>query len=285
MATRRSGLSRRDRDSSLTRVEPAFRALSTLDPTGLRWVGFILQMGSRAAQACLPNDPTWTGPLLQEPDFHHRCIAPLDYLSWLVANPQNLDPKTRKRNREKAKQTGRAGETPRNRENLFACLDSKLEEARQRLRKPGGCKLGPGAWHVLEGSTCVDCVLWCEYVTVFVEGKRTETRLTDSTGWYAKRNQIVRNMECLLAEPRRTERWYMLTIVEAAEVCKPGEGCEASARLFDRDRKAVGAAVPHLDETAVDDLWSHYLGYTTWQQIQSCFGLPAFPDRVGEPSP
>ena len=49
-------------DSSLTRVQPVFNQLVRLDPTGRRWLGSLLALGSRATVAAQPAgaEPRWS---------------------------------------------------------------------------------------------------------------------------------------------------------------------------------------------------------------------------------
>ena len=120
----------------------------------------------------------------------------------------------------------------------------------------------------------VDCALFFEGVTVFIEGKRTEAHLTGRTEWYEHRHQVVRNLDCLRVEPDRTDRWYVLTVVEA------GTQSEREATVLDGDVAAFRRALPHMSDDEVEDLRGHYAGYTTWQAIKQEFGLPSYPDRT-----
>lgn len=102
-------------------------------------------------------------------------------------------------------------------------------------------------------------------MTVFIEGKRTETALTDSVDWDPKRTQLCRNLDCLRALEDRAGRYFVLLIVEQGRPL-----CEQAA-AFDRDFAGARESWPHLDDQEARALWGHYLGYTTWQQIRESF--------------
>lgn len=78
----------------------------------------------------------------------------------------------------------------------------------------------------------------------------------------------MRNLDCLRVEPDRAEPWGVLLVVEE------GTPAHQLVRRFDHDFESARRAVPHLSGAAAAELWSHYLGFTTWQDIQRTFDLP-----------
>lgn len=254
-------------DSSLTRVRPALVSLGRR-PEG--WVEALVALGSRARDIQLPNEEGWCGRLQRQPAFEHPADAPMDYLRWLLDHPHALD---------RGRLATQRGETLRARRALLdGDADAKAQAVR-RLSAPGGAAAGRGQWHVFEGTTMVDCALFCENLTLFIEGKRTERYLTGTTEWYARRHQVVRNLDCLRVARQRAGRWLVLTIVEEASTA------EEDARAFDNDSGAFRAAVPHLSEVDAAELRGHYLGWTSWQRLRARFALPAFPDTITDPWP
>ena len=249
-------------DSSLTRVQPAFNALGT---HGAGWLERLLVLGSRASAVGLPPGAHWAGAPLRSPVFEHPCTAPMDHLRWLLQHSAELDRRLLGR---------QAGSTKTKRTGLLNGDPVVLKNALARLARPGGRSHGGGKWHVFEGATMVDCALFFEHVTVFIEGKRTERHLTGRTEWYQHRHQVVRNVDCLRVEPGRADRWYVLTIVEA------GTPPEREAAALDDDLPAFRRALPALNQVEVDEARTHYLGFTTWQALAKEFGLPPYPDRV-----
>ena len=59
----------------------------------------------------------------------------------------------------------------------------------------------------------------------------------------------------------------MLLIVE--ENTRPA----VDAAVLDGDFAAARNSWPHLNEELAQDLWRHYLGYTTWQKLAAAFNL------------
>jgi hypothetical protein len=236
-------------DSSLTRVQPVFTELA--ERASPSWLMKLLQLGSRASSVTLPST---AAPLRSPPSFEHACLAPNDLLQWMITNPDKLDWSALERSKLHPN-------TLAKRRALRDCDPVVMQDALERLRTKGG-RPGSGGWHVLEGVTKVDCALFGEDLTVFVEGKRTEPHLTDRVSWLRGRDQVVRNLDCLRVEPQRTSSWFVLLVVEEASTA------EADARRLDRSRDYVAAALPHLAADQVAEVWSHYAGYTTWQAIQ-----------------
>lgn len=248
-------------DSSITRVQPALAALKARSTP---WVEDFLALGSRASKVGLPTTIGWAGAPTSDPvRFEHPCPSPVDYARWLlddvVQNGRDLSLLTSYGAATQAKRTA-----------LIQKDGQVVSEARMRLSAPGGNK-GKG-WHLFEGTTMVDCALFFESVTVFIEGKRTESHLTTGTTWHDGRHQVVRNLDCLRVEPNRAERWYVMTVVEDDNAT-----CMADAKALDGERKTFVDALPHLTGAETDEIREHYLGWTTWQQVAATFDLPQYP--------
>lgn len=242
-------------DSSLTRVQPVFAALAQhADPA---WVLRLLRLGSRAATVTLPSAVSRPQ---SPPMFEYACLAPEDLLRWMITNPSRLD-------WSKLEHSKLAPSTIEKRRALRDGDVIVMQEALALLEAKGR-RPGSRHWHVLEGVTKVDCALFGEDVTVFVEGKRTEPRLTEDVSWLRGRDQVVRNLDCLRVDPRRAARWFVVLVVDEDSTA------EADARRLDLGGERVRAALPHLPADEVDQLWSHYVGYTTWQAIQREFHDP-----------
>lgn len=172
-------------DSSLTRVQPAFSALKARPAP---WVEDLVALGSRASVVDLPSTPGWAGAPTADPvRFEYPCASPVEYARWL------LDDVVRN-GRDPNVLTAYGQATRSKRQALIDGVGGLVSEAHMRLSAPGGNR-GRG-WHLFEGTTMVDCALFFEAVTVFIEGKRTEQHLTTSTTWHGERHQVVRNLDC-----------------------------------------------------------------------------------------
>jgi len=252
-------------DSSKTRVQPVFKQLERRDPTGASWIEPLCRLGSRASSA-LPERAPWAGKLSEPPKFEYGCDAPEEFLRWLIEHADQLDRKRLVRGET---------ETHKKRAALLDGCHATRVEALARLDKEGGGKSGPGQWQVFEGTTMVDCALFCEHATLFVEGKRIEPHLTGRVEWYAKRHQVVRNLDCLRVRQRPARR-YVLTVVEQ------GTPLEGEAAQLDSSAPLFSESLPHLNADEVEGLRQHYLGYTTWQRIAETFGDLTLPVTTQE---
>lgn len=251
-------------DSSKTRVQPIFEAL--LKRPSAEWLPALLALGSRARE-CRPAGFGGIGLLRKESpyQFEYPVTAPRDYLKVLLASKGRLrsaveknpgilnsskDPEVRKK-----RQLLLEGDTETVAEGLHA-----LDKSRVRS--------GKGTWWVLEGTTYVDCALFTEQATVFIEGKRTEPHLTESVSWDLQRNQVFRNMDVLRGKHGSTVDFFGLLIVEGKS------SAEEEARKLDAGYQMAVASWPHLSNNEARQLYEHhYLGYTTWQQIAEKFNV------------
>lgn len=183
-------------DSSLTRVQPVVSALA--QRAAPSWLLRLVRLGSRASRLDLPDV---TASLASPPAFEYPCLAPEDLLRWMITNPSRLD-------WSKLERSNLAPSTIEKRRALRDGDMVVMQEALALLQAKGR-RPGSGQWHVLEGVTKVDCALFGEDVTIFVEGKRTEPHLTEDVSWLRGRDQVVRNLDCLRADPRRAARWFV----------------------------------------------------------------------------
>ena len=241
-----------------TRVRPVFEQLQEADGSGQSWLAPLLRLGSRVEEL-EPPDAEEAGALLRPPLFEHAVPPPLDYLEYLARNPRRL------------KWPRDADGEPRQyrpavhqkRKALLAGEEPAIQEAIRGLRQQAEKSPDPDlkGWLVLEGPTSIDCALFAEGVTLFVEGKRDEKSLKVHTNWYERRIQLYRNVDALRALPGRAERYYLLGIVE------DGTPIHAESRAMSRDLQFARTSWPHLDTGAAAELWGHFLGFTTWQRL------------------
>lgn len=262
-------------DSSLTRVQPTFLQLAKQSRDGIPWLGRLLRLGSRASELALPADDAWTGRLstpVQE-SFEYPASPPRAYLETLLRLAPQRMPSDEAFERA-LKGLSRVSQQKRR---LLRAGDSGvLAEALAALARD----CSPGNWWVLEGTTMVDCALFAQNVTLFIEGKRTERRLTGGVSWDTKRHQVFRNLDALAAmsEDARGRQYYVLLVVD--EVESVARATLKQAQDLDRAPQVAFASWPHRSPAEAAQLWSHYLGHTTWQRIAENFGGLVLPDDV-----
>ena len=250
-------------DSSLTRVQPFFKALVARDPSGISWLGELLAATPKGAEifGTLLDDPgELLSPLTSLTDksrlgcFEYPVGPPRELLAWFVEHPGELVWPERQ---------AFSAETLRLRR---ALIDDNPPGSRQAVQERARALVASRppiarGWWRFEGTTMLDCVLMTDKLVVTVEGKRTEA-LAPATAWYPKRSQLVRNLEAAkqLAKGRR---WASLLISETPIL----EGTDAH---MDAD---LPESAPHLDAAARAQLHAAYLGNLTWQLACDATGL------------
>jgi hypothetical protein len=250
-------------ETSLTRVQPLFKQLYRRDPSGIGWLTRLLSMGSRVptggTDASADQDP---GSLRLSPQFEVPVASPRDYLKTLVASRERLLEAAATKDLTKLNPLNRE-----KRERLMRGEPATLKEAQKFIeadRLPG-----KGKWWILEGLSKINCVLLSERTTIFIDGRRTEIKLTEHVFWDPRRNQVFRNLDCLRSLCSPGISCYLLLVVE-----KGTELEKAAAALDQNCVRAARDSWPHLDRAAGDQLLRRYLGFTTWQDI--AVGLQEF---------
>lgn len=252
------------RDSSKTRVRPVLGGL--VERANSNWLPELLEMGSRAT-ACRPSGYGTVGPLRADSPckYEYPVTSPRDYLKVLLASKGRLRSAVEKN-------TGLLNSSPdpevRKKRQLLLEGDSDTIAEGLRCLDTRRVRSGKGTWWVLEGTTYVDCALFSENATLFIEGKRTEPTLTESVSWDPQRNQIFRNLDVLRSSHEVGSDFFVLLIVEAQS------GAEIEARRLDAGYEMAIASWPHLSQDEARQLYEkHYLGYTTWQLVAERFEL------------
>lgn len=262
-------------NSSATRVAPFVQALIGREKSGRSWLPSILKQ--------FPHPSTFTSDLLIDPgeiityQFGKKelCLnPPLRFLKWMVEHPQELSwPRYEIKDkyildmRERLMLRGSYEGTP---EVSAQVIESAKAEIERAIACHGVQRIAwLHEWWVLEGQTHVDCYIETTRLRLFVEGKRTE-RLSPSTSWYRKRNQLLRNLESASVQSSG-QPFAQLLITE-----------EPTSEL---PSTTVVDSLPHLSADQRSELLNHYAGAVTWRNLCSTVGLDyeALPDTVPAP--
>jgi len=241
-------------NSSLTRVQPAFRELLKRDRSGQDWLPHILNL----AAPCSPLLPTILpslGSLLPGTEgscFERPVPPPTEFLRWLIKHPEQMTWPTTRKTRKRFREA-----TQERREKLFAGQHDALQEALDCLAECGAMG-SRGQWWAFEGFTNVDCCLETQSLMLFIEGKRTES-LSSSTEWYAARCQLIRNIESV-KDMAGNKQYGVLLITEDAVTLS-----DLDARFSD--------SLPHLTHTERAELKKHFLGCLQWRDLCRVTGL------------
>ena len=259
-------------DSSLTRVQPVFNALYEKDPIGKSWVSALLHLGSRSKQATIPE----IIPLRQPPVFEFSADPPKSFLKYLINNPSKLSSPTSSYWNQCSVNT---------REKRKALLAGDVPTQTEAIQKIDGVKkLQSKVWWRLEGVTQVDCALIAENTVIFIEGKRTERGASKNIIWYQHRNQVLRNLDCAAeyADQNGLQNYFVMLVVEKRLTENdPVRKGEIKQVLLP---ETIESSLPHLTANQRKEIMTHYLGWTTWEDIVAELGLDSgvLIDRVGE---
>ena len=165
-------------------------------------------------------------------------------LAWMLRNAERLRPNSERSCEELKKRMA-------NHVAVSAAL-SKLEKETGVVALPRGLSL--------ESSTHADCLIECEKVFIWIEGKRFD-RLSFSTKWDKTRDQLARNLEAVQRLAQAEGKDYCLLICHEHD-------------LNDREQKLVQGyrtgklinGCPHIS-TEIRREFSQRIGMVMWQDI------------------
>ncbi len=259
-----------ERDSSLTRVQPTFDQLYRLaDGTchGESWIEVVVGLCSRGPEVLRrPEMEAYLRGTPLRPQYEFKLDPPRALLEHYLRNPGRLS----------WPENGRATYKPvttLKRRKLLARDALVEQEGLTALR--GRRSVRGKAWYLFEGTTMVDVRLQTTAgLQVLVEGKRTESGLTDEIEWDGMREQVYRNLDCGAEALGRA--CLQVLIVEK------GTTCEWQARDLDLDGwERAARSMPHRSRDDVKRLWNEqYAGWTTWQAIKDRFPLLELADLI-----
>jgi hypothetical protein len=245
-------------NSSKTRVQPVFDALLKHDLSV--WLPALWRMAAMMRERVIPP-PASVGPL-RPGKIYERTLPPSTaFLRWMVQNPAKLTPLPAPN--YGASEGGVASErraAPFGSDPQLRA--ATLREAMAAIEKKRGQGSGQ-EWWAFEGFTHVDACFDTAECLLIIEGKRTEA-VSPSTRWFAKRNQLWRNVEVVgeLAGER------LFGVILAVESAAAGE-----AALQDAER-SHDDSYPHLSIDQKRELDRHLLGFAVWSEMVSAFNLP-----------
>jgi hypothetical protein len=203
-------------NSKVTRVQPIFGWL--IAKGGPDWPAQLLEMadGFSILGECGAFKKHWLDPERKVP-------ATKDRLIWMLRNANSLTPRD-----------GRRWDELRDRVKDQNAVHKAIENL-----KAGKA---PGKDFVLEGSSHADCLIECEHMFIWIEGKRFDW-LDPSTTWDVCRDQLARNVEAVWSLARKTNKEYRVLICHEY----PLKHHEAS--LLEGYRKGTwSAGWPHIEE-------------------------------------
>jgi hypothetical protein len=259
------------KDSSKTRVQPVMNALLNGWPDGEPWLGELWNLAALTRPGTALPRPARIGALLAtetphadqrlEKVFERVVPPPVDFLRWLLANPSRM---------QVSDKSSFGASSPAAREwrrKLFSGDRSLVEQAQLegtlQLEQCGPQGSGQ-QWWAFEGFSHVDCCLMTETTVVFIEGKRTEA-VSPSTRWFKQRSQLWRNVEAAEQFAAGKEFGVFLAVENEGD----GRSALAAADC------SLDASFPHLSSGHRQRLSRHLLGFVTWPEVVTKFGLPA----------
>ena len=124
-------------------------------------------------------------------------------------------------------------------------------------------------WYIFEGYTHPDIYIETEDTIIVGEAKRIEPKLTTSTEWLKKRDQLIRHVDAIIDSGKKV---YSFLIISENKI----NTYNLSAY---NDLSYYKESLRHRNDMEIEKIKSTYLGYTTWDEIQKAFGVN-FPKTV-----
>jgi len=196
---------------------------------------------------------------------HEKALAPpRSLLENLIKNPEKmLNPEALKKGGDKGifeKRRQLLDGDSATKDKALACLEKD-----QDLTKK--------AWYIFEGSTCPDIYIETKSYILVGEGKRTERKLTTTTTWLQKRDQLIRHIDALLDREKTILSFFIVDRNISQKY-----GYDETLKKF-RNIAYFQESLPHRSEKLVKRAMNSYIGYAYWQDYKERYGI-SFPDTL-----
>lgn len=261
-----------DTIGSSSRVQTVFNELLDRRPFGDPWLEGLWTMAAATRPAQAAKLPASLGTLLIEEapsersaragKFFDRAVAPpAAFLRWLLEHPEAMEVRDRDTFGAKSDdvRTWRRKLFSSNPDDVRAAKDEGLRQLGSRLAQRGRNK-----WWLFEGFSRVDACFVTDECVLLVVAKAVEWS-QPSSAWFPTRTQLWRNVEGAKEFAGGKPFGVMLCAEHEAE----GVGALADAAA------SLDGSYPHLGEDEKAVLSTHLLGFVTWSEVSSRFGLPA----------
>jgi len=272
---RKSGVERKQRDSSRTRVAPVFRILEQRTDN---WPAALLDLSADAIALThrpwteLRMSPATTYFGSKEAKRKERGFdPPRSLLEWLIGNVKDSGKALLSRDPVAAS----------DRRRILDRYPATQARALAALAKPGR----ESAWCRFEGPTYPDAVIETPDALIVVEGKRTESGPTTKTTWMRGRHQMLRHIDGAF-EVKGSRQVFGLFIVEADyetdRYTVPEKWLKAARETISSN--AIQTSLPHRSEEHRNAIANAFVGVTTWTEVCRRFGIPEsiLPDTIKE---
>jgi hypothetical protein len=141
---------------------------------------------------------------------------------------------------------------------------SAIAEWIDRAEKPGP----------VEGDSEIDVSIHNDAVTVFIEAK-LGSDISARTTYDPDRNQIVRNIDCLLDDARGTAPLFWMLVRDSGQ----GRAYTQLMHLYRRDPAKLVEALPHRDPSALCGI-SQRLSIVLWKDFVQALPKPSIGDET-----
>jgi hypothetical protein len=224
-------------NSKVTRVQPVFNWLKMSNVSN--WAQVLVNMADGLKHK--PKCGTVIDVVINK---EKTMPASPTRLAWMLSNAERLRPKSESSCEELKKRMA-------NRVAVTAAL-SQLDKATGVVPLPRGLSL--------ESSTHADCLIKCEKVIIWIEGKRFD-RISFSTKWDKSRDQIARNLDAVQRLAQEEGKDYCLLICHEYPLSRH----ENSLVKGYRECTIIGG-MPHINEEMRRELGQR-IGLVTWHDM------------------
>jgi hypothetical protein len=229
-------------NSRVSRVLPVFRWLC--QHAGSNWPSQLLALTTG------DGTPPAPGPLIAcafEPES--RVDASPRRLAWMIRNAHRLTPSNPRRWHE---YRARVIDNP-HRDEALSILAMGIRDgiADRRL--------------LLEGATCCDCLIECERILIWVEGKRFDW-LTPSTTWDVTRDQLARDLDAAWILASQKKKDFLVVICHEHPLKHHEEmllnGYRAATwygglpHLSKEERRLLGERIRTISWSSITNYWA-----------------------------
>ncbi|MGD1820457.1 MAG: hypothetical protein ACPKOI_11370 [Pleomorphochaeta sp.] len=116
-------------------------------------------------------------------------------------------------------------------------------------------------WFIFEGYTYPDIYFESNKKIYIGEAKRTESKLTTSTKWLKKRDQLIRHIDSVIDSDKEIISFFIIE--------NPNLYDFSVYKNFEYFQKNL----PYRNKQSIEKAYQSFIGYCTWDEISNKLGI------------
>lgn len=128
-------------------------------------------------------------------------------------------------------------------------------------------------WYTFEGYTCPDIYIETDNYIFIGEAKRTENKITSSTGWFKTRDQLIRHVDSVVDRNKKVVSFYIFD-----RWVFNNSNYSRYLKQY-KNFNFFKQSLPHRNDFDILKIMESYIGYIFWDELSELFSI-SYPNKV-----